>query len=200
MDTPYLLISLPQLDDALFARSVVLIIEQDSEGSFGLILNKPMLSDDDSHAQMVAEVKDVEGKTLYEFEEELFHGGPVNQDNLYALHNVEELSDQSESISENLYLTKDPETFQLLLENPDYQKRRRFFLGCSTWQKGQLEMEMRTGAWVVLPCDAEDQFQQMLDPDNTESWSDDYWKATLAQGGMNPFTLMGQGPIDRGYN
>ena len=38
---PTLLLSMPQLDDPNFGRTVVLLCEFASEGAFGLILNRP---------------------------------------------------------------------------------------------------------------------------------------------------------------
>lgn len=39
---PMLLISMPQLDDPNFARSVVLLCDYGPEGAFGLVVNRPM--------------------------------------------------------------------------------------------------------------------------------------------------------------
>ena len=43
MDTfrPTLLLSMPQLQDPNFARTVVLLCEYSSDGAFGLVLNRP---------------------------------------------------------------------------------------------------------------------------------------------------------------
>ena len=39
---PILLVSMPQMADPNFARTVVLLCDYTEEGAFGLILNRPM--------------------------------------------------------------------------------------------------------------------------------------------------------------
>ena len=42
----YLLISTPELNDSIFRKSIILLCEHDENGAMGLILNKPIISDD----------------------------------------------------------------------------------------------------------------------------------------------------------
>ena len=88
-----LLIAEPSLTgDVSFNRSVVLIAEHNEEGSVGFILNKPLDYD----------ISDLVSEILIPFP--VFNGGPVEQDNLYFIHKVPHLINQSVEISDGIFL------------------------------------------------------------------------------------------------
>lgn len=200
MDAPFFLVALPQLTDENFARAVVLIGQHDDQGAFGLLLNKPMLDDNAEFAQMVTEVKDPQGNTLTEFHEDIFEGGPVNEGAIYALHDLPQFGTMESSlVTDDVYLATDPDVFQKLLESEGMKDRRRFFVGCSSWSEGQLESEIRTGSWMLVPFDKRFLFEAIT-KDNVALWQDDLWKRVLVHGGADPLTLMAQSSTDSGYN
>ncbi|HUO84937.1 MAG TPA: YqgE/AlgH family protein, partial [Thermoanaerobaculia bacterium] len=41
METPFFLAAMPQVQDPFFHRSLVLMLEHEEEGSFGIIVNRP---------------------------------------------------------------------------------------------------------------------------------------------------------------
>ena len=198
MEAPYLLAALPQLDDEIFMHAVILVTEHSASGAFGLILNKALVDDEEGPALMRAEIKDQEGNTLFEFNEDLYDGGPLEDEAIFALHEIAELGNPETSIGESLFLSQDPNLFQKLFENTDDKSKRRFFLGCSSWEAGQLDSELRTGSW--LPVSFHRSFIFEEPGENKSLWSDDFWKRVLEHGGANPLTLIGQGPSDVGSN
>jgi putative transcriptional regulator len=133
------LIAEPLMDEFYFGRSVVLMIEHNDEGSFGMVMNKPTTS-------KLHEL--VEG--FPEFEEDVFIGGPVQTDNLYYIHTLGEEIPGSTAIQEGLYwggeLDAVKEMITLGMLRPD---QIRFFLGYSGWSPGQLDDELKRNAWVV---------------------------------------------------
>ncbi len=202
MDAPFFLVALPQLEDELFARAVILVGHHDEDGAFGLLLNKALVDDNNALTQMVTEVKDPQGNTLFEFSEDIFEGGPVDEGAIFALHEIEELGTAESDIGQNLFLATDPEVFQKLLENEPYKKQRRFYVGCSSWEGGQLESELRSGSWVLVPYDRKflfDPVEQIL-AQGVESWRESLWRRVLIHGGCDPLTLMKPGSTDSGYN
>ena len=201
MEAPFFLLAMPQLEDPLFHRSVVLIARHNSEGAFGLVLNKTLVGEDNNLAQMVAEIKDTDGNTLCEFEESLYFGGPANDETLYSLHSIAVAGDEESYIAPDLYLASRAETFQQILEHDEYKEKRRFFMGCSAWDPGQLESELRTGAWYTVPYvqNAQNIFPDLLSGEG-ENKGDQYWFDMLSSAGVNPLTLMGQNEEDTGYN
>lgn len=87
-----LLIAEPSLTgDVSFNRSVVLIAEHNSEGSVGFILNKPL----------EYTISDLVSEITVPFQ--VFNGGPVEQDNLYFIHKVPELIENSVEISDGIF-------------------------------------------------------------------------------------------------
>ncbi|MGB5554576.1 MAG: YqgE/AlgH family protein, partial [Flavobacteriaceae bacterium] len=82
-----LLIAEPTLTgDVSFNRSAVLLAEHNEEGSVGFILNKPL---DYNINDLVTEIK---------LPFRVYNGGPVEQDNLYFIHNVPHLINNSVEI------------------------------------------------------------------------------------------------------
>ena len=135
----HLLIAEPStLGDVSFNRSVVLLAEHNDEGSIGFILNKPLnYTINDLLPEIEASFK-------------IYNGGPVEQDNLYFIHNIPEIIPNSIEISNGIYWGGDFETTKHLINTGEINKNNiRFFLGYSGWSVNQLEMEMQENAWIV---------------------------------------------------
>lgn len=200
MNPPYFLVALPQMNDTNFVKAVILIGHHDENGAFGLTVNRPLKDEENQPTQMTAEVKDVAGNTLFIFSEDLFGGGPVGGSSLFALHEVENLGNEETHLGTDLYLATDPETFQKLLEKEEHRLRRRFFMGFSSWTGGQLESEIRSGAWMVVPYARQYLFEGV--PKGDEQWSEHFWRKVLLNSGIDPLTIIsqGSGSSDSGYN
>ena len=91
------------LNDMSFNRSVILLTEHTKDGSVGFILNKPLSY---SINELIPEIN---ANFM------VYNGGPVEQDNLYFLHNVPELIPESVEISYGLYWGGDFETTKDLI-------------------------------------------------------------------------------------
>ncbi|WNM19018.1 YqgE/AlgH family protein [Flavobacterium capsici] len=135
-----LLISEPSIiGDLSFNRSVILLADHNNDGSVGFIINKPL---DYSIHDLIPEVNS--NFTVY-------NGGPVEQDNLYFIHNVPELIPNSIEISNGIFWGGDFETTKNLINNNEIKKHNiRFFLGYSGWESNQLENEMLASSWIVI--------------------------------------------------
>jgi len=136
-----LLIAEPALTgDVSFNRSVILLAEHNAEGSVGFILNKPLEYD---ITELVSDIK-VPFK--------VFNGGPVEQDNLYFIHKVPHLINDSIEISDGIFWGGDFENIvELLNNNIIGDKDIRFFLGYSGWSSFQLDKEVDSKSWVIVP-------------------------------------------------
>lgn len=136
-----LLIAEPALTgDVSFSRSVVLLAEHNNEGSVGFILNKPL---EYTINDLVTEID----KPF-----QVFNGGPVEQDNLYFIHKVPQLIANSIEISDGIYWGGDFETIVSLINTDCISSEDiRFFLGYTGWDSFQLNQELISKSWVIVP-------------------------------------------------
>jgi putative transcriptional regulator len=142
-----LLIAEPSLTgDVSFNRSVVLLAEHNEEGSVGFILNKPL----------EYQINDLVTEIQVPFT--VYNGGPVEQDNLYFIHKVPHLINNSVEISDGIYWGGDFETTVDLINNRVISEEDiRFFLGYSGWSSLQLDKELSSKSWIVAINDYESQ-------------------------------------------
>jgi putative transcriptional regulator len=165
-----LLLSEPLMGDYYFGRSVVLLAEHNEEGSFGIVLNKPL---DGSFNEIVKDFPDFDGK--------LFVGGPVETESLFFIHTVGDAIEGSLEIGKGLYWGGDIEIVkEMILLNAITSKDIRFSVGYSGWSPKQLEGELKRNSWVVskdlnksiLTIKPEDMWTKLLAPmgDEYKHW------------------------------
>lgn len=142
----HFLVASPQLGDGNFFRSVVLMVEHNAQGAFGLIVNR-------RGNDKLASLADLMEVAQPECTDSIYVGGPVPGP-LLALHTEEELGDTR--ILPELFVTSRREQIEGLLRRGD--GRRRFFAGYSGWGKGQLDDELRRGGWLLTKATVEDVF------------------------------------------
>ncbi len=134
-----LLISEPTLADSFFKRAVLLLVEHNTSGSVGFILNKHV---DMQLKEAIEEFKD--------FNFPLHFGGPVKRDNLFYIHTLGNKIAGSTRVSEGLYWGGDFEQLkELILCGRATEKEVKFFLGYSGWEPKQLDRELEEHSWFV---------------------------------------------------
>ena len=136
-----LLISAPFLRDWHFARSVVLVVDHNEEGSMGLVLNKNF-----NHLMTLNELVPALAALP---PIPLYKGGPIGKETLFYLHTLSNLKDAL-SLGNGLYLNGDFDQMQqYILSGAPTQGVVRFFMGYAGWQKGQLMQEIEANTWIV---------------------------------------------------
>ena len=153
-----ILISEPFLYDHYFKRSVVLLADHNKEGSFGVIINKPMAVDFNEV------VKDFPG-----FVDDLYLGGPVSTNNLFYVHTLGDQITDSVPIRKDLFWGGDVERIKELLLLGKLNKHNiRFFVGYAGWMPRQLDMELKRDSWLVADITT----HQMMHDDVDNLWKD----------------------------
>lgn len=134
-----ILISEPFLRDHIFGRSVVLLVDHNTDGSMGLILNKRLPL---NFNHLIEDVEFSEKIPLYQ-------GGPISMDTLFYLHTLEGIP-KSLQISPHIYLNGDFNAIKdYLLQGGSAKGYVRFFLGYSGWEQRQLAHEVAENTWLI---------------------------------------------------
>ena len=167
------------LNDSSFNRTIVLLTEHTPNNSVGFILNRPLsftvndlLPDINSHFPV-------------------YQGGPVEQDNLYFVHNIPQLLPESIEISNGVFWGGNFKSLKDLLNKEVLSTSDiRFFLGYSGWEKEQLNEEMNQNSWFV----SENDFETIFSINN-----ENLWKNKLLQKGGD-YKLWANAPSDFNLN
>ena len=138
---PTLLLSMPQMQDPNFARTVVLLCDYLPDGAFGLVLNRP--TDLPASEMVRLEPPVTPGNGL-----PLFIGGPVQPERGWIL--VGEPPDESDfrTVIDGLYLSTSPQLLRRVLEARP-EPRARVVAGYAGWGPGQLDEELSQSAWLM---------------------------------------------------
>jgi putative transcriptional regulator len=165
----YFLISESQMADPHFFRSIVLIVEHNADGAFGLVVNHRSalhLSDvlpraDSNRAKSTP----------------LYAGGPVQQDYLLVVHSPtwqEESPTASEPVPGIFFEPSFRQVEQFFNDEfwnsvpEDDKPKIHLFLGYSGWAPGQLEAELKSGTWMILPASP----ALVFHPEPDSGWKD----------------------------
>ena len=151
-----ILISEPSLKDFYFRQSVVLLAEHNEEGTFGVIVNKPI------NTRLDEVIKGFRG---YDFP--VYLGGPVKNDCIFFIHSNPDIED-SLRIIDGLYWGGSLDAIHTLIEAGKITENDiRFYLGYSGWNPNQLDREISEKSWVLSHASV----QEVINPNPEELWS-----------------------------
>ncbi|MGB0589937.1 MAG: YqgE/AlgH family protein [Myxococcota bacterium] len=175
---PGLLVSMPDLQDPNFLRSVILMCAHSDEGAFGLKINHPLTL---TTADVCAEI---EIPWLGDDSTTVFSGGPVEPSRGWLLHGDEAMYPGSQHVAPGVAMSCSQEALQAYGQSPD--GAFHLVLGYAGWGPGQLEQEMDQGSWMRAP------FSRNLLFDTA---ADAMWSSALRSIGIDPLHLVGGGMV-----
>jgi putative transcriptional regulator len=153
---PSFLLSMPQLLDPNFNRTVVLLCKHGEDGAFGLVVNRPLVTTGPVVVEVRSPSDAIQSMTeVSEHELQVWVGGPVEPQSSWILDGHD--SDIAEEhrgvrVAEGLYLSTSPDLLHRLL-GPAPPPRTRLIVGFSGWGPGQLEKELEASAWLISDID-----------------------------------------------
>lgn len=142
---PTLLVSMPQMLDPNFARTVVLLCEHSAEGAFGLIVNRPSETLAAEAVQLVPPPARDSGAALWS-------GGPVEPQRGWILLGDPPREADAVRVSDGVFLTTSLDVLRRIVE--DGWPRTRILTGYAGWGPGQLDEELAASAWLTSDVDA----------------------------------------------
>jgi putative transcriptional regulator len=177
---------MPQLEDPNFRRAVVLMLEHNELGSFGLIVNH------ESNLEVADLIATLRVTWQGDPDAMVWSGGPVMPGSGWILHSGSELLPAADPsldlalegsgtvrVCEGLFLTTSQENIKLLAEEPP--GNIRVLLGYAGWSAGQLAAEMARGSWLHADIDNEILFG---------SPAEEMWQRFIGKMGIDPEAIV----------
>ena len=166
-----LLLSMPQLQDPNFSKTVVLLCDYGPEGAFGLVLNRP--TDMPASAMVRLEPPVTGGNNL-----PLWIGGPVEPERGWILLG-ERPPEDFKFIRDGLFLSTSQTLLRQVLEASP-APRARVIAGYAGWGPGQLDDELAHSSWLMSDIDLDLVF---------DTPADLMWETAIRRLGADPSML-----------
>ena len=161
----HFLIATEKMTDNRFKKTVIVMLESDKNGAWGLVINKrlgtmPMTLLIDPSLNTPEE-----REKLYKVNVPVFWGGPVDVKEIFILHSIEYQTDTTKNYG-NISISKDYNILFDIAENKGPKKSLVVF-GYSGWGSGQLEGEMERDHWILSDIDLDITF----DKESNTKWN-----------------------------
>ena len=172
--TGQLLISMPQMADQYFARSVVYVCSHSQDdGAMGLIINKTI---EDLTIEKLYTQLEIEPAMRVSRPEPVHFGGPVQTGRALILHSPDYEGEGTLRVGQDFALTA---TLDILRAIGQGEPPRQILLaiGYAGWGAGQLECEIQANGWLSVAADT----GLVFAADNNSKWH-----RALAKLGVSP--------------
>lgn len=167
-----LLLSMPQMQDPNFSRTVVLLCEYGPDGAFGLVLNRPTEMPASEMVRLSPPIG--RGNTM-----PLWIGGPVEPERGWILLAEEPEDTEFKLVCDGLYLSTSIVLLRDVLEAQP-APRARVLAGYAGWGPGQLDEELAQSAWLMGDVDLDIVF---------DTAPDAMWETAIRRLGADPSSL-----------
>ena len=161
----HFLIATEKMRDNRFNETVIVMLESDKNGAWGLVINKrigtmPIALLIDPSLNTSEERED-----LFKINIPVFWGGPVDAKEIFILHSTEYKSETTKNYG-NISISQDYTILFDIAKN-NGPKKSLVILGYSGWGSGQLEGEMERDHWILSDIDLNITF----DKDSNTKWN-----------------------------
>ena len=141
---------MPGLVDPNFYHTVTYICAHNDEGAMGIVINRPLeMPLGDVLTQMDMNPRDDKVDQL-----PVYHGGPVQTDRGFVLHEPLSTWDSSINVNDAVGVTTSRDILQAIAAGGG-PKESLVALGYAGWSAGQLEQEIMDNAWLSGPAESE---------------------------------------------
>jgi len=153
------LIATEKMNDNRFEKTVIAMLENDEDGAWGLVINKPLGSIPlamliDPSLSNTPE----EREKLYGINILIFWGGPVEVKKIFVVHSSEYQSESTKNYG-GISISQDYNILFDIAANKGPEKSL-VILGYSGWGSGQLEGEMERDHWILSDLDPDIIFEK----------------------------------------
>ena len=164
----HFLIATKKMNDNRFEKTVIVILENDEDGAWGLVINKLMGSIPLALLIDSSTSTSEEREALYKVHIPIYWGGPVDTKKIFILHSTEYQNETTKSFG-IISITADSKILIDIAENKGPNKSL-VVLGYSGWGSGQLEGEMEKDHWILSDID----LNIIFDEESNAKWNKAY--------------------------
>jgi putative transcriptional regulator len=160
----FFLVASKTMKDPRFKNTVIVMLDNDEKGAWGLVVNKQLASVPLGSLIHKSRNTTATQKELFNVKIPVYWGGPVNENRILILHSQEYKNETTKNFK-NLSISSD---YKILFEIADKKgpKKSLIILGISSWGSGQLEGEMEMEKWVLSEINTDLIFEM----DNAKKW------------------------------
>jgi len=144
------LVATRELMDPSFARSVVLLVDYDTDGAMGVVINREA---ELSLSDALPELEPPEAN-----DRSVFLGGPVSPGGLVLIVRSAEKPGDSVRVIDEVWVSHSRELLESVVGDEERKLDFRVYAGYSGWAPRQLDAEVARGDWYVVPADADTVF------------------------------------------
>ena len=143
-----LLVATDEMKDPRFAEAVIYLVKHDSEGTLGLIINRPIAQGaiDDLLKGFGAQAKGSNREII------VHYGGPVSSRQGFLLHSDDITLENSMRAKDGIVMTSSTKMIEAIAIGKG-PRQFIFTLGCAGWAPGQLQGEIKANSWFVIAAD-----------------------------------------------
>lgn len=160
------LISMPNLNDERFERSVVYICSHTKEGAMGFVVNKKIKEFSFADLASQLPISNIHPRTPID----LYQGGPMDKVRGFVLHSTDYLKGDSMVIGEGIAVSSSIDILTDIAFGHG-PRDNLIALGYASWAPQQLEQEIINNSWLVASSSPElvfrtkdeDKWQKALD-------------------------------------
>ena len=142
-----ILIAMPALDNSWFKKTVIYIVEDNENGTMGLVINLPHNLQVD---QLLEHFKFDIALDENTAKKTVLIGGPVDMEHGFILYKGESTWQHSMSLRNNLNMAVSEDLLKAIGQNKGPENFISF-LGFAGWEKGQLAKEINENSWLTIP-------------------------------------------------
>ena len=154
----HFLIATEKMTDNRFSKTVIVMLESDKNGAWGLTINKQLGTIPIALLIDPSLNTSEEREELFKINIPIFWGGPVDTKEIFILHS-DEYKSESTIKYEGISISQDYKILHDIAKNKG-PKKSLVILGYSGWGKGQLEGEMERDHWILSDIDLDITFDE----------------------------------------
>ena len=164
----HFLIATEKMRDEKFNKTVIVMLESDIDGAWGLVINKQLGKMPIALLIDPSLSTSEERERLFGIDVPVFWGGPVETKEIFILHSNDYKSESTKNYG-NFSISQD---YNILFDiaKKNGPKKSLIIFGYSGWGSGQLEGEMERDHWILSDIDLDITF----DEESNNKWNKAY--------------------------